>query len=324
VTFQSNTSVTFARQYRGNNLLKIGGNLVDSTVPYLLRNGLAYTDQPNPAGVLRDNAFAFYQVNLIFGMGLVGGPFVVWLLWGFVRRRSARLREWRFWRVLIPCCVVVGIAVVGERDVFGSAHLTLIPLEILGLSLIAAAFPWPRAAVVALVAGAVVDFSLGVFWQARVEALENTPRQTVFTASLNLEYGGFQAGSPTSDGLSSDAWMNWCQKHQFALGRRFLGALNEYRPPDAAARDAASRVQGQLQQHLNEDAIYWQGWWKRHDDALNFLGDDVAGESGEGADLSQAVLVVLFLALMGALLREMRPTPPPRVPRSAPARRSRR
>jgi hypothetical protein len=88
VTFQSNTSVTFAREYRGNNLSRIGANLVDSIVPYVLRSRLVYTGQPNPAGVLCDNAFGFYQVDLIFGMGLVGGPFVLWLLWGFVRRRA--------------------------------------------------------------------------------------------------------------------------------------------------------------------------------------------------------------------------------------------
>ena len=81
-TFQSNTSVSTTRQYQGNNLLKIGGNLVDSIVPYVLRSGIANPDQPNAAGVLRDNAFGFYQVNLIFGMGLVGSPLVVWLLWG--------------------------------------------------------------------------------------------------------------------------------------------------------------------------------------------------------------------------------------------------
>jgi len=92
VTFQSSTSVTAAQEYRGSNLLKIGANLVDSIVPYVLRSGLAYTGQHFPAGVLRDNTFAFYQMNLIFGMGLVGGPLVVWLLWGFVRRRSASLR----------------------------------------------------------------------------------------------------------------------------------------------------------------------------------------------------------------------------------------
>jgi hypothetical protein len=324
VTFQSNTSVTSAREYQGNNLSKIGANLADSIVPYLLRNGLAYTGQPNPAGVLRDNAFGFYQVNLIFGMGLVGGPLVLWLLWGFVRRPSAPPREWRFWRVLIPVCVLVGMVVVGERSPFGAAHLTLIPLEILGLSLVAAAFPWRRAAAIAVVAGCLVDFSLGVFLQARVEALENTPRQTVFTAGLNPQYGGFQMGAPTPDGLSESAWENWFFKHRFALCRRFLDRLAAYPPANDAEREVASRAQAQLQRHLREDATYWQGWWQRHDYTLAFLGDDLAGESGDGAVVPQSVLMILFLALMGALLREMRPAPPRPVPQRAPSRRSRR
>jgi len=324
VTFQSNTSVTSAREYRGNNLLKIGANLADSIVPYVLRHGIAYTGQANPEGVLRDNAFGFFQVNLIFSMGLVGGPLVVWLLWGFVRRRAPAVPEWRFWRVLIPCSVLVGIGVVGERDLFGSAHLTLIPLEVLGLSLIAAAFPWRRLAALAIVAGCIVDFSLGVFLQARVEALENTPQRTVFTAGLNLAYGSFQPGSPTRDGLSEVAWGNWFLKHRFALCRRYLGILAGYRPPDAEAREAVSRAQARLQQDVNEDAAGWRGWWTRHDYALNFLGDDVAGTSAWRAVVPQAVLMVLFLALMGTLVREMRPRPPRSVPQRARARGSRR
>jgi hypothetical protein len=327
VTLQSNTSVTSARQYSGNNLLKIGANLADSIVPYLLRGGLTSTGQTNPVGVLRDNAFAFYQVNLIFSMGLVGGPLVLWLLWGFVRR-SAGSREWRFWRLLIPLCVLIGIAVVGERDPYGSGHLTLIPLEILGLSLIAAAFPRRRAAAMAVVAGCLVDFSLGVFLQARIEALENTPRRTVFTADLNPAYGRFQMGSSTADGLSETAWANWYFKHRFALCRQLLAMVAGYPAPDAVARQVASLAQAGLRRYQNEDAVYWQGWWGRHDDTLAFLGDDVAGPSGEGAVVPQAVLAILFLTLIGALLREMRremrPTSPRRVPRRAPARRSRR
>jgi hypothetical protein len=314
VTFQSNTSVTAARGYRGNNLSRIGANLVDSIVPYVLRNGLVYTGQPNPAGVLRDNVFGFYQVNLIFGMGLVGGPFVLWLLWGFVRRRAPRLHEWRFWRVLIPCSIFLGVAVVGERDFMGSAHLTLMPMEVLGLSLIAAAFPWRRLAALAIVAGCLVDFSLGVFLQARLEALENTPQRTVFTSGLNLGYGAFQPGSPTPGGLSDVAWGNWFAKHRFALCRRYLGILAAYRPSDPQAREAVSHAQAQLRHSLNEDAACWQGWWGRHDYNLEFLGDDVAGQSAWRAVVPQALLVVLFLALMAALVHEMRPKPPPPVP----------
>jgi len=218
----------------------------------------------------------------------------------------------------------VGVGVVGERSPFGAAHLTLIPLEILGLTLIAAAFPWRRAAAIAVVAGCIVDFSLGVFLQARIEALENTPQRTVFTASLNPAYGGFQMGSPTRDGLSESAWENWFFKHRFALCRRFLARLAGYRPTDAADRQVASRAQEQLERHLDEDTIYWQGWWGRHDYTLAFLGDDVAGLSGEGAVVPQTALVVLFLALMAALVHEMRPRPPRQIPQRARPRGSRR
>ena len=323
-TFQSNTSVTAAQRYQGNNLLKIGANLVDSIVPYVVRHGLMYTDQPNPEGVLRDNAFAFYQVNLVFGMGLVGGPFVLWLLWGFARRGSAAAPEWRFWRVLIPCAVILGVAVVGERDLVGSAHLTLIPMEVLGLSLIAAAFPWRRVAALAIVAGCIVDFSLGVFLQARIEALENTPQRTVFTAGLNLGYAAFQVGTPTRDGLSQVAGGNWFSKHQFAVYRRYLDILAAYQPADAETREVVARAQAQLRKNLDEDAVSWHGWWMRHDYTLDFLGDDVAGRSAWRAVVPQAVFLVLFLALVGALVREMRPKPPPPVPPRAPARTSRR
>jgi len=104
--------------------------------------------------------------------------------------------------------------------------------------------------------------------------------------------------------------------------RRFLDRLAAYPPANDAEREVASRAQAQLQRHLREDATYWQGWWQRHDYTLTFLGDDVAGESGDGAVVPQSVLVILFLALMGALLREMRrqmrPAPPRRLPQRPP------
>jgi hypothetical protein len=126
-------------------------------------------------------------------------------------------------------------------------------------------------------------------------------------------------GSPTTDGLSEVAWGNWYAKHRFALCRRYLGILTGYRPSDAEAREAVSKAQAQLRHDLNEDATYWQGWWGRRDYTLNFLGDDVAGTSAWRAVVPQAVLVVLFLVLMGALVRETRPKPPPRVPQRVPA-----
>src|SRR6185436_13113789 len=106
-TLQSNTSVTSAQKYQGNPMGKIGLNIVDSIVPYLARARLN-TGQSNRLGIVRDYAFSVYQVNLIFAMGLAGGPLALWLLWRF---RSRCPPEWRFWRVVIPILVELGIAV---------------------------------------------------------------------------------------------------------------------------------------------------------------------------------------------------------------------
>src|SRR5271156_1257231 len=148
-------------------------------------------DQPNAAGKLRDNFFAIYQTNLIFGMGLIGGPFALWLFYRAMRTRAGRERT--FWLYLVPFVVVAGIAVVGERDNIGVAHLTLIPIEALGVTLIAASFPWPRWTAALLIAGCLIDFSLGVFLQARVESFDNTPQNAVFEG-FNLVGNDLQLG----------------------------------------------------------------------------------------------------------------------------------
>jgi hypothetical protein len=42
--------------------------------------------------------------------------------------------------MLIGFSLVIGFAVVGERDSFGVAHLALVPMELLGITLLAARF----------------------------------------------------------------------------------------------------------------------------------------------------------------------------------------
>ena len=103
---------------------------------------------------------------------------MVWLLCRFYRRGDVKARpEWRFWRIMIPFCVVAGVAVVGERDLFGSAHLTMLPLEVLGLSLIAASFPWRRKVAVWLLAGCAIDFGLGVFRKRTLRRWRTLPHK---------------------------------------------------------------------------------------------------------------------------------------------------
>src|SRR5215467_13886876 len=91
-----------------------------------------------PWGRLRDGAFLVYQTNIIFAAGIVGGPVVVWqLVKRFKRKSWKRTQQWVFWIAFALFCPVVGILVVGERDKFGVAHLTLLALEALALALLA-------------------------------------------------------------------------------------------------------------------------------------------------------------------------------------------
>ena len=296
-TFAANTSVADTARYRGSNLEKIAGNLFDSVVPAILRDpALAHNfDQPNPAGVLRDNAFIVYQTNLIFGMGAVGGPLVVCLLVGVLLRKRDSGPERSFWLMLVPAAVVLGIAVVGERDPNGVAHLTLLPMEMLGLTWLGATFCLQRWAAWLILAGSLVDFPLGVLLHARMENLENRPGHTVF-AGLSFVNGSVVLQARDPDSLSQVAWRNWYFKHQYALARESMSALERDRSQDSPV------VRSFLQQAIGEDRIVWQGWFSRHGGAMTYLGDYF----GEGWIPSGALLAA-WLALLWTLWRNLPP-----------------
>jgi hypothetical protein len=88
----------------------------------------------------------------------------------------------------------------------------MLPLEVLGLSLIAASFPWRRNVAVLLLACCAIDFGLGVFLQTHTAALENTPTQTVFTAAVKPWDGTWRSGWSRPAALSLAAWENWFRK----------------------------------------------------------------------------------------------------------------
>jgi hypothetical protein len=297
-TFASNTSITSSQQFEGHNLEKIGGNLFDSIVPVQLRNAQALKefDQPNLAGEIRDYVFLFYQTNLIFAMGVVGGPVVLWLLWNAFRRWPRLCIERWFWTLLIPFVIITGIAVVGERDTFGVAHLTLLPTEILGLGLLAASFPLQRIVMVMLLAGCMVDFSLGIFLHSRVESLENTEGRHVFGA-LGSD---LQMEQASPDALSFLAWYNWKTKHQYALTDDWSKRLDAAPPENKQAHEFA--VQLRAERDANDSTFF--GWYPRHGGSIELLGDHLAGPPfAIGAmwfalDAPSALLLVALSGLM--------------------------
>ena len=311
LTFASNTSVTSSRQYAGHNLEKIAGNLFDTVVPVELRDPglLAAFDQPNALGKLRDEFFMSYQTNLMLTMGICGGLAAVWLYWRALRKRGANPAERRFWLALVPFSIVLGVASTGERDYFGLAHLTLLPIALLGLTLVAGTVPWSRALGMVVLCGCLVDFAGGVWLQAHVEGMENGPAGIVFPG-LEFRGTGASIGTPAADSLSGGAWTNWLQKHQYALMNQWLPAMEEHGRENAGFEARAQSVTAQLTKWLQEDRLLWHGWYSRHGGSVTFMGDHVAGASGMGTVAAECLLVAAMLGLAGAMLRDLRERQP--------------
>jgi hypothetical protein len=72
--------------------------------------------------------------------------------------------------MFIPACILVSIAVNGGRYPLGVAHICLQPLLILGIALLAVELPGlPAPLRWAAIAGATIDFALGIFLHFSVE-----------------------------------------------------------------------------------------------------------------------------------------------------------
>jgi 4-amino-4-deoxy-L-arabinose transferase-like glycosyltransferase len=300
-TFLSNTSVTSAQAYQGSNVVKAAANIFDSVVPVLLRDPslLKRFEQGNSAGMSRDNAFLFYQKNIVFGMGIVGGPIVLWLL---VRRfrRKRRRQESLFWMAFILFCALVGLAVVGERDQFGLAHLTLFALEVLGLTLLTNVFSRRRIVTLLVVAGAVVDFSLGVFLNAHVQSFEENSPRRIF-GDLEFSESALQRAIPP-DGLTDFAWLNWFGKHRIALCDQWLAKLPEHYGSNPAFESRWPVAKAEILKMRQEDEAAWGGWYSRHNGRIQYIGDHVISHVGE--PLPAAVLLILMVPLIATLIRQ--------------------
>jgi len=286
-TFASNTSITASQAYQGGTLGKIAGNIIDTFVPHFLRGeALAhFFDQPNRTALLRDHIFIVYQVQLLLTMGIIGGVLVVWLLVKAFRRRWRHPSERTFWISLIAVTVFIGLVVVGERDLFGSAHLTLLPMEVLGLTLLAAKFRRSRAIALLIFAGCVIDFSLGVFLHLRVQHLENTPGDALYTGPLVVNR---QVLLPQmQDSLSDAARENWSRKHQLA------NALQWKRELENADASGKAEVIAMMDRMISDDTRLFHGWYARHGGEVEYLGDHFGA-----SDIPSALLLILCAGLL--------------------------
>ena len=286
-TLASNTSITSGQQFHGIAAAgKVLANFFDTVVPAAVRSPELFRvfEQPSQMAAIRDWAFMTYQVNLFFCMGVLGGPIVVWLLWKSLRRSAGAGDERNFWRILIPVIVVVGVAVVGERDPYGSAHLTILPMEFLGLVLVASAFTRRRVLATVILAACLLDCALGVFLQARVENIENSSTETYFEG-IGVHRGTVTFAEPRPGGPGRLAWTNWYAKHKYTLDRQWATEL---------ARDyhAGPDLISQFHERSAETARMWRGWFERNGGQVTYFGDHF----GDG-ELPTALFLLLWAAL---------------------------
>jgi hypothetical protein len=317
-TFASNTSITASQQYEGSNAAKIVGNIIDSLRPRALYDPtlIPVFDQPYALGSIRDRSFIIYQTNLIFCMGAIGGPLVVWFVIAAFRGGKGRGAERNFWLMLIAFSLLIGLAVVGERDYFGVAHLTLLPMELLGITLLAARFLTRRLVTWLITAGCAFDFTMGVFLQAHIQHLDNNAEHTYFTGmTFSNELGQFQIGAPGPDSLNAGAWGNWMGKHQLRLSETWLRAGEAYHGGDASLEPAKANLRASIADHLKEDDLYWNGWYRRHGGEITMLGDHFGG--------SEVPSVLLVLAAAGLLWKMAQSAPPVSAPAAAKPKSSR-
>jgi hypothetical protein len=302
-TFLSNTSVTASQAYEGNNVTKALANMYDSIVPVLVRNQalLKNFEQSNRIVTLREKAFLFYQTNLVFGMGLIGGPAILYLLWGRFRnrRRTGKGEGW-FWLAFILFCVVGGTGVVGERDELGVAHLTLLSLQILGLTLLASEMSRSHALTYLVLLGCLVDFSLGILLHVHVEAMENDSGKVVYR-DVEFANSTIDIPRPEHGELTEGIWKNWFTKHRILLYDRWLHELPKRYANDPVFQAGWSAPHDEFLRQREEYETAWGGWYSRHDGEVEYIGDHVVGRIGE--NLPTVFLVALTLGLVAMLLK---------------------
>jgi hypothetical protein len=188
--------------------------------------------------------------------------------------------------------------VVGERDYFGSAHLTLIPLELLGLTLLSAHFLKSRTIALLVIAGCAIDFGAGVFFHARVQHLDNTAGHMYFSG-LSVGQGQFFIGQPAPESLNHPAWANWVAKHLLTLCSTWLAQGEGFRPNDPAVEPARADLRATLAERARDDDSLWHGWYRRNGGQIEMIGDYFPG------DITTIMLILAALALMAQMARQL-------------------
>ncbi|HEX9637922.1 MAG TPA: hypothetical protein VGB99_10330 [Acidobacteriota bacterium] len=305
-TVTANTTVIASRhlsQAGASNLAKMILNLFDTVVPHPLRTDLRldFISQASAAGYVRDYLFLCWQTNLILAMGTIGGLAVLYLLIRALpdaRGPSRWSRQRRFWLGLAALSACIGVIVVGEREPTGVAHVTLQPLVLLGVSLLAASFAaLPAALRWTILAACLVDFGLGVFLHHHLQNAENRAggQPDLFRPVVEVSPPGNRYTLEVHSDLSRTAAANWLMKHRHRLVQDLARTLERSEP--AALAGAGASVRALARRLELEDERQWAGWYRRHGGRLSFLGDRLERWSWQ-LRLAWLALLVAALAVL--------------------------
>lgn len=194
-TLSSNTSAQGLQQtgWLGQASVTLS-NLWNTLVPHFVRTlDRSLLDQSSLLGQLRDHFFSLYQVNLPFLVG--GGACLCLVFWLRSRPFAAKTNEGGFWLTVIPLGAVLGVAVHTIPDAWGLAHISLQPLGLLGLALLAGTWH-DRNRLQRIVLGSLISFDLlfGIILHFAIQSflpwrLSGGPLQAA-TAAASLSTGG--------------------------------------------------------------------------------------------------------------------------------------
>jgi hypothetical protein len=199
-TFVSNTAIDNSEGLNWAGLiLRRCENFCALVIPHPLRSADYRALIPDTwLGWWRDYFFNLYQTNLLFAFG-TGGLVALGML-GWRHRRELG----RFWGWFILLILLLHTAVISWPDRWGSVHIGLQPVVLLGLSWIAASMPsFGRGIKIVLGIGLSVDLLLGIVFQFVVQHVDLS---AVYLGHLGEESTHFYGFPASSNFLSKAAW----------------------------------------------------------------------------------------------------------------------
>lgn len=205
-TFASNTAVSNTDGLTLNEqIARRVENFITLVIPHPIR-AAEYSPlvQESSLGWWRDYFFNLYQTNLLFAFGTGGLVVILVLLW---RHRKNFVP---FWAPFLGIVLLLHSLVISWSDRWGSVHIGLQPVVLLGLAWIAASFPsLSRRLKICLIVGLAVDLICGILLHFSQEHID-----------LSQVYQNFRDGdSARLRGFAT--WSNYYSKASLHL--TFLG-----------------------------------------------------------------------------------------------------